>query len=78
MAKKPFKLDRTRFILTLMALPFVIYVFMFSYVPLHGWIYSFYEYVPGIPLFKNRFIGLDNFKYILKDMNNIRQTPSAT
>jgi len=25
MAKKPFKLDRTRFILTLMALPFVIY-----------------------------------------------------
>jgi len=78
MAKKPFKLDRTRFILTLMSLPFVIYVFMFNYVPLHGWIYSFFEYIPGIPLFKNRFIGFDNFKYILKDMNNIKRVLSNT
>ena len=78
MAKKPFKLNRTRLMLTLMALPFVAFVFMFSYVPLHGWIYSLYEYVPGIPLFKNRFIGLDNFAYILKDMNNIRRVLSNT
>jgi ABC-type polysaccharide transport system permease subunit len=56
-----------------MALPFVLFVFAFSYVPLHGWIYAFYDYIPGIPLFKNRFIGLDNFAYIIKDMSNIRR-----
>jgi ABC-type polysaccharide transport system permease subunit len=56
-----------------MALPFVIFVFAFSYVPLHGWIYAFYDYIPGIPLFKNKFIGFDNFTYILKDIANIRR-----
>jgi len=76
--KKPFKLNKKRLSLTLMAIPFVVFVFMFSYVPLHGWIYSLYEYRPGIPLFKNRFIGLDNFAYILKDMNNIRRVLGNT
>jgi ABC-type polysaccharide transport system permease subunit len=56
-----------------MALPFVLFVFAFSYVPLHGWIYAFYDYIPGIPLFKNTFIGFDNFRYIIKDMVNIRR-----
>ena len=28
--------------LTLMIIPFVILVFLFSYFPLHGWIYAFY------------------------------------
>jgi len=76
--KKPFKLNRTRLMLTLMTLPFVAFVFMFHYVPLHGWIYSFYDYVPGIPLFKNRFIGLENFQYILKDTSNIRRVLTNT
>jgi ABC-type polysaccharide transport system permease subunit len=56
-----------------MALPFVLFVFAFSYVPLHGWIYAFYNYIPGIPLFKNEFIGFDNFAYIIKDFVNIRR-----
>jgi ABC-type polysaccharide transport system permease subunit len=67
------KINKTRLSLTLMALPFVLFVFAFSYVPLHGWIYAFYDYVPGIPLFKNKFIGFDNFAYIIKDMANIRR-----
>jgi len=78
MAKKTFKLDRRRFTLTMMAMPFVIFVFMFSYVPLHGWIYSLYEYVPGIPLFKNHYVGFDNFKYILRDMSNIKRVLTNT
>jgi ABC-type polysaccharide transport system permease subunit len=56
-----------------MALPFVLFVFAFSYVPLHGWIYAFYEYIPGVPLFKNTFVGFENFQYILKDMVNIKR-----
>jgi ABC-type polysaccharide transport system permease subunit len=67
------RINKSRLSLTLMALPFVIFVFAFSYVPLHGWIYAFYDYIPGIPLFKNKFIGFDNFAYILKDIANIRR-----
>ena len=78
MAKKPFKLDRTRLSLTLMALPFAVFVFMFSYIPLHGWVYSFFDYVPGIPLFKNRFIGLSNFAYLFKDVSNMKRVLSNT
>ncbi|MDR0730182.1 MAG: ABC transporter permease subunit [Treponema sp.] len=67
------KINKSRLSLTLMALPFVVFVFAFSYVPLHGWIYAFYDYIPGVPLFKNEFIGFDNFAYILKDIANIRR-----
>ncbi|MCL2377662.1 MAG: ABC transporter permease subunit [Defluviitaleaceae bacterium] len=54
--------DRLR--LLLMALPFVIFTFMFAYVPLHGWIYAFYHYRPGIPLANTPFAGLDNFRLL--------------
>ena len=39
--------------LTLMIIPFVILVFLFSYFPLHGWIYAFYDYKPPLPLSKS-------------------------
>jgi ABC-type polysaccharide transport system permease subunit len=67
------KINKSRLSLTLMALPFILFVFAFSYVPLHGWIYAFYDYVPGIPLFKNKFIGFDNFAYLIKDISNIKR-----
>lgn len=47
--------------LFLMAIPFVIFVFAFSYVPLFGWVYAFFDYTPGIPLFQNQFIGFESF-----------------
>jgi ABC-type polysaccharide transport system permease subunit len=67
------KLNKSKLSLTLMALPFVLFVFAFSYVPLHGWFYAFFDYRPGIPLLKNQFIGFDNFKYIIQDWNNIKR-----
>lgn len=48
--------------LFIMTLPFVILVFMFSYIPLFGWIYAFFDYKPGIPLFNSDFVGLKYFK----------------
>ncbi len=47
--------------LFLMALPFLILAFLFSYLPLYGWIYAFYDYRPGIPLSQSEFMGLDWF-----------------
>jgi putative aldouronate transport system permease protein len=44
-----------------MALPFLAIVFIFSYLPLSGWIYAFYDYRPGIPLSRSEFTGLQWF-----------------
>ncbi|MCL2060324.1 MAG: ABC transporter permease subunit [Oscillospiraceae bacterium] len=50
--------------LLLLAIPFVVFIFMFSYVPLFGWIYSFFNYKPGIPLSRTPFVGLENYALI--------------
>lgn len=47
--------------LLLLALPFLILIFAFSYVPLFGWIYAFYKYKPGFSLWQCEFVGFDNF-----------------
>lgn len=55
------KLNKGRFILLLMALPFVLMIFLFSYVPIFGWTFSFFDFKPGIPLSKTPFVGLKYF-----------------
>ncbi len=51
--------------LFLMALPFLVLVFLFSYLPLYGWIYALYDYRPGIPLSQSEFMGLHWFKTMI-------------
>lgn len=59
--KKPkFKANRLR--LFLMALPFVLFILVFSYIPLFGWVYAFFDYHPGISLIKAPFVGFKFFK----------------
>ncbi|MBB6635903.1 ABC transporter permease [Cohnella thailandensis] len=53
--------------LLLMASPFVLFAFAFSYVPLFGWIYAFFDYHPGIPLNRTEFIGIQNFRDMFSD-----------
>ncbi|QNK58944.1 sugar ABC transporter permease [Paenibacillus sp. PAMC21692] len=48
-------------LLLLLAVPSVLFVFVFSYVPLAGWIYAFLDYTPGIPLSKDSFVGTKYF-----------------
>ncbi|MCA0758079.1 ABC transporter permease subunit [Paenibacillus sp. N4] len=50
-----------------MALPFLVLVFIFSYMPLYGWIYAFYNFRPGIPLSETDFVGLQWFKSIFSN-----------
>lgn len=47
--------------LFLMVLPCIIFVFIFSYLPLRGWLYAFYDWKPGYNLFDTQFVGLSNF-----------------
>lgn len=53
---------KRKWILFLMAVPFVVYTIMFCYVPLAGWVLAFFDYVPGIPLAESEFVGLKNFR----------------
>jgi len=50
-----------------MVLPLMVLVVMFTYLPLFGWIYSFYKYRPGVPLFDSQFVGLKYFSMLFTD-----------
>jgi putative aldouronate transport system permease protein len=50
-----------------MVVPFIILVFLLSYLPLYGWRYSFYNYRPGLPIGPHNFVGFENFRLILQD-----------
>ena len=51
------------------AIPFMIIVLLFNYVPIFGWIYAFFDYVPGVKLKDSEFVGLEYFKLIFTDAN---------
>ena len=48
--------------LFLLALPVIIYIFVFKYMPLWGWSYAFFSYKPGLSLAQCDFVGLQNFQ----------------
>lgn len=50
------------FKLFLLVAPFVVLVLIFSYYPLYGWKYAFYDYKPPKPLSQSNFVG---FKWFL-------------
>lgn len=51
--------------LLLMAIPFIIFIIIFSYLPIHGWYIAFVKYSPGVSLWKSKFTGLDSFINLL-------------
>ena len=55
--------------LLLLALPFVIFVAAFSYVPLFGWAYAFTDYRVGMSLTEANFVGMENFLAICQNRN---------
>ena len=54
-------------------LPFLLLCFAFSYFPLHGWIYSFYDYKPPLKFSQCNFMGLRWFKMIFVNPAQVRQ-----
>lgn len=50
-----------RFKVFLYALPAIVLVFIFHYMPLWGWSFAFFQYKPGKSLFDCAFVGWDNF-----------------
>lgn len=60
-------------IMFLTILPFLILVFLFSYFPLHGWIYSLYDYKPALGLSGSEFVGLKWFKMLVNSKTQVDQ-----
>ena len=54
-------------------IPFIILCFLFSYFPLHGWIYSFYDYKPPLKLSQCEFVGLKWFKTLFANKTQVTQ-----
>lgn len=50
--------------LVLMSVPMLLYILLFHYAPLWGWITAFMNYKPSKPMFDNLWVGLDNFKWL--------------
>ena len=63
-----------RTVLLMNALPFVIFIFIFSYLPLVGWIMSLYDYKAGVPLSKQEFTGLYYFKIVFDPNSGFYQS----
>ena len=56
--------------LFLLMLPFLVAVFLFSYLPLYGWSYAFYNYKFGLPMDQQEFVGLKWFTEMFTNMAN--------
>jgi putative aldouronate transport system permease protein len=54
-------------------LPFIILVAVFSYYPLYGWVYAFFDYRPPLALSLNSFVGLKWFKSLVENEVKITQ-----
>ena len=62
--KKKKKYDRDAWILFFYTLPCVLFIIAFCYVPLSGWILSFFDYRPGMSFSDIPFVGLQFYRWI--------------
>ena len=58
-------------------IPFIILCFLFSYFPLHGWIYAFYDFKPPLKLSQCEFVGLKWFKTLFANKTQMIQMISV-
>lgn len=55
------------FRLFLLIAPLLILIFVFSYLPLYGWSYAFFDYKPGKNLLDCNFVGFKHFQMMIQD-----------
>lgn len=59
--------------LVLLILPFLALSFLFSYFPLHGWIYAFYDYRAPLKLSQCEFVGVKWFLTLFANKTQVSQ-----
>lgn len=62
----------TKFRLFLMYVPFIALVTVFSYLPLWGWRYAFFDYKAGDVLSMSKFVGFKWFKELVRNPATVR------
>ncbi|MBP3272521.1 MAG: sugar ABC transporter permease [Ruminococcus sp.] len=63
--------------LVILTIPFVLFVLVFNYIPLFGWIMAFQRYKPAKGILHSDFVGFDNFKFLFQNevfMRTVRNT----
>ncbi|WP_251206482.1 ABC transporter permease subunit [Acetatifactor aquisgranensis] len=68
------KSQKKEWILFWMILPWILYVFVFHYMPIAGWAYAFVDYKLGKSPLQSEFVGLKNFRMLF---SNISRLPRA-
>ncbi|MDQ0110590.1 ABC transporter permease [Paenibacillus harenae] len=61
-----FKAFQQRY-LYMMSLPFVVWIFIFSYVPVWGWLTAFQNYKPKDSILDQKWVGFENFIELFQD-----------
>jgi len=54
-------------VLVLMSVPFLIWLFIFKYVPLWGWTIAFQDYQPGLKFNEQEWVGWETFRVLFED-----------
>ncbi len=54
-------------------LPFLVLVAIFSYYPLYGWVYAFFDYKPPFPLSMDQFVAFKWFRSLFANSVKIKQ-----
>lgn len=58
--------------LVIMSVPLLIYVIIFSYVPLYGWLMAFQNYKPGFSILNQEWVGFQQFKFLFTQQDFLR------
>ena len=56
----------------LMTVPGLIFVILFSYVPMFGIVMAFQDYIPAIGILESKFAGMENFAYMFSMPESFR------
>ena len=72
-AMRNFKKQTKGFRYFIYILPFLILCFVFSYYPLYGWRYAFYDYRPPLKLSQCTYVGLKWFRMLFTNPTQMQQ-----
>lgn len=53
--------------LIFMSFPMLIYVLIFAYYPIWGWLMAFQQFKPGFDILDQKWVGLDQFRFLFED-----------
>lgn len=63
--------------MVLLISPFLLMCFVFSYFPLHGWVYALYDYRAPLKLSQCEFVGMKWFKMLFSNKTQVEQLMSV-